>query len=47
MGRELGIGYCRSEDNDKLNLNKVGCEGVYWIYVTQGIMSTVMMLHIP
>jgi len=51
--RPLGRHSCRWEDNIKMDLQEVGCEGMDWIEVTQdrdrwrALVSTVMNLRVP
>ena len=51
--RSLGRPRHRWEDNIKMDLQEVGCEGMDWIDVAQGrdkwraIMNVVMNLHVP
>jgi hypothetical protein len=51
--RPLGRPRCRWEDNIKVDLQEVGCEGVDWIQLAQGgdrwraLVSAVMNLQVP
>jgi hypothetical protein len=41
--------FCRWEDNIKLDVQEVGCEGMDWIELSQvrAIVKTVMNLRVP
>jgi len=51
--RPLGRPRCRWEDNIKMDLQEVGCEGMDWINVAQNrdrwwaLVNAVMKLQVP